>query len=551
MIGYGSMSIIRGCWPRLWPVEGFVMRSSWNHVFLGVSPPTVGRGRGLIRGVGKRMVMTKAKERRRRRIVSSKGRCMASASDFGEMSKQYDFCSVESTVYEWWEREGFFKPPPVKLKERPFVIPMPPPNVTGYLHMGHAMFVALQDIIARYHRMRGKATLYLPGTDHAGIATQMLVERSLEEEGLCRMEIGREAFLKRAWLWKEEKGGYIQGQLRRMGASADWTRERFTLDPEMSVAVTEAFVQLHQKGLVYKGDYMVNWSPSLQTAVSDLEVDYREEQGMLYYFKYMFEDEEDGSYIPVATSRPETILGDTAVCVNPNDPRFSHMVGNRVVVPGGSGRSIPVIADDYVDVEFGTGAVKITPGHDPNDYEVGKRHNLPIITVMNKDASINSLGGSLYEGLDRFECRKKLWEDMQRDGLVIREEPHLQRVPVSQRGGEVIEPMVSTQWFVRTRKMAQAAVEAVKEGEIVIVPERFESVWHNWLGDLHDWCVSRQLWWGHRIPVWYVQENGEKRDGVYFVARCEKEARILASEAGVNSSAILVQEEDVLDTWFR
>ncbi len=472
------MSIIRGCWPRLWPVEGFVVRSSWNHGFLGVSTPG-GRGRGLIRGVGKRMVMTKTKERRR---IVSKGRCMASASDFGEMSKLYDFRSVESIVYEWWEREGFFKPPPVKLKERPFVIPMPPPNVTGYLHMGHAMFVALQDIIARYHRMRGKATLYLPGTDHAGIATQMLVERSLAEEGLCRSEIGREAFLQRAWLWKEEKSGYIQGQLRRMGASADWTRERFTLDPEMSMAVTEAFVRLHQKGLVYKGDYMVNWSPSLQTAVSDLEVEYREEQGMLYYFKYTFEDGEDGSYIPVATTRPETILGDTAVCVNPHDPRFSHVVGHRVVVPGGSGRSIPVIADDYVDMDFGTGAVKITPGHDPSDYEVGKRHNLPIITMMNKDASINSLGGSLYEGLDRFECRKKLWEDMRRDGLVIREEPHLQRVPVSQRGGEVIEPMVSTQWFVRTRKMAQAAMEAVKKGEIVIVPERFESVWYSWFG---------------------------------------------------------------------
>ncbi len=538
MIGYGSVSIIRGCWPRLWPVDGFVVRSSWNRVLLDVRSPG-----------GKRRGLTKE-----RWIVSKAHRCMvASASDdFGKMSKQYDFRSVESKTYEWWERKGFFKPPPVKLMEKPFVIPMPPPNVTGYLHMGHAMFVALQDIIARYHRMCGKATLYLPGTDHAGIATQMLVEQSLEKEGLCRVEIGREAFLKRAWSWKEEKGGYIQGQLRRMGASADWTRERFTLDPEMSMAVTEAFVRLHEKGLVYKGDYMVNWSPSLQTAVSDLEVEYRDEQGILYYFKYMLENnEENGSYIPVATTRPETILGDTAVCVNPNDPRFSHLVGCRVIVPGGSGRSIPVIADDYVDMDFGTGAVKITPGHDPNDYEIGKRHNLSIITILNKDASINSLGGPLYEGLDRFECRKRLWGDMRRDGLVIREEPYLQRIPVSQRGEEVIEPMVSTQWFVRTGKMAQTAMEAVKKGEIVIVPERFEKVWYSWLGDLHDWCVSRQLWWGHRIPVWYVQENGEKRDGVYFVARSEKEARILASEAGVNPSATLAQEDDVLDTWFR
>ncbi len=554
MIGCGSISIIRGCWPRLWHVEGFVVRSLWNRVLLDVSSPG-GRGRGLIWGEGKRMVMTTTKKRR----ITSKDRCcIASASnDFGEMSKHYDFCSVESTVYEWWERKGFFKPPPVKLKERPFVIPMPPPNVTGYLHIGHAMFVALQDIIARYHRMHGKATLYLPGTDHAGIATQMLVERSLAEEGLCRTEIGREAFLKRVWSWKEEKGGYIQRQLRRMGASADWTRERFTMDPEMSMAVTEAFIRLHQKGLVYKGDYMVNWSPSLQTAVSDLEVEYREEMGMLYYFKYMLEDNNSGEetdelYIPVATTRPETILGDTAVCVNPHDSRFSHLVGRRVIVPDGSGRSIPVISDGYVDVNFGTGAVKITPGHDPKDYEVGKRYNLPIIVMMNNDASINSLGGSLYEGLDRFECRNRLWEDMRRNGFVISEEEHMQRIPVSQRGGEVIEPMVSTQWFVKTGKMAQAAMDAVKKGEIEIVPERFEKIWYNWLGDgLHDWCVSRQLWWGHRIPVWYVHENGEKRDGVYFVARNEKEARILASEAGVSSSAILVQEEDVLDTWFR
>ncbi len=554
MIGCGSISVIRGFWPRLCPVEGFALRSSWNRVLSDVSNPG-GRGRGLIRGEGKRMVMSMTK----RRVISNGRCCIASASDdFGEMSKLYDFCSVESTVYEWWERKGFFKPPPVKLKEQPFVIPMPPPNVTGYLHIGHALFVALQDIIARYQRMRGKATLYLPGTDHAGIATQMLVERSLAEEGLCRTDIGRDAFLKMVWSWKEEKGGYIQGQLRRMGASADWTRERFTMDPEMANAVAEAFIRLHQKGLVYKGDYMVNWSPSLQTAISDLEVEYREEMGMLYYFKYMLEDNNNEEanagelYIPVATTRPETILGDTAVCVNPNDSRFSHLVGRCVIVPDGSGRSIPVISDSYVDVDFGTGAVKITPGHDPNDYEIGKRHNLPIIVMMNKDVSINSFGGSLYEGLDRFECRSRLWEDMRRNGLVISEEEHMQRVPVSQRGGEVIEPMVSTQWFVKTVKMAQAAMDAVKRGEIEIVPERFEKLWYNWLGDgLRDWCVSRQLWWGHRIPVWYVHENGEKRDEMYFVARNEKEARVLASEAGVSSSAILVQEEDVLDTWFR
>ena len=308
--------------------------------------------------------------------------------DFNKYSenKYFEFQSIEKEVYAWWESSGFFKPSSDTSKE-PYVLPMPPPNVTGYLHMGHAMFLALQDIMARFHRMRGKATLWLPGTDHAGIATQLLVERALISEGTSRVALGREKFLERVWQWKEEKSGYITGQMRRLGASADWSRERFTLEPALSEAVTEAFVRLHERGLVYRGDYMVNWSPNLQTAVSDLEVDYSEEMGKLFYFKYMLSD--DTGFIPVATTRPETILGDTAVCVNPNDERYKAMIGKTVRVPF-QNRDIPVIADEYVDMEFGTGALKITPAHDVNDYELGKKHSLPLINIMNKDASINS-----------------------------------------------------------------------------------------------------------------------------------------------------------------
>jgi len=462
----------------------------------------------------------------------------------GELAKQYDFARVEAPLYEWWEQQGYFKPNDKEGES--YVLPMPPPNVTGRLHMGHAMFVALQDILARFHRMKGGPTLWLPGTDHAGIATQLLVERALAEEGTSRQELGREAFLERVWAWKEEKGGAITGQMRRLGASADWSRERFTLEPEMSAAVTEAFVTLHERGLIYKGDYMVNWSPHLQTAVSDLEVEYSEEEGKLYYFKYMLADPAEGGgadHLPVATTRPETILGDTAVCVHPEDPRYKHLIGKTVVVPT-QGREIPIIADEYVDMEFGTGALKITPGHDPNDYELGKKHALPTINIMNRDASINEAGGP-YAGLDRFECRERLWADMGAAGLVLKADPHTQRVPRSQRGGEVIEPMVSTQWFCRMGGMAEKSLEAVRSGEIKIIPERFEKTWYNWLENIHDWCISRQLWWGHRIPVYYA----EGHDG-YFVARSQEEAEAQAKAAlGVDSVA-LRQDDDVLDTWF-
>ncbi|KAJ1428256.1 tRNA synthetases class I-domain-containing protein [Ochromonadaceae sp. CCMP2298] len=465
-------------------------------------------------------------------------------------SKYFDFQRLEGNIYGWWEAQGYFKPDESSTKE-PFVIPMPPPNVTGYLHMGHAIFVALQDIMARFQRMRGRPTLWLPGTDHAGIATQLLVERQLTAEGISRKDLGREAFLQRVWEWKREKGGYITQQMRRLGASADWSREKFTLDEDMSSAVTEAFLRLHASGLIYRGDYLVNWSPNLQTAVSDLEVEYSEEQGTLYFFKYALEGSET-DFIPVATTRPETILGDTAVCVHPEDPRYASFVGKMVRVPT-TDRLIPVIADDYVDREFGTGALKITPAHDPNDYEIGKRYNLPLISIMNKDASINHHGGDRYQGLSREQCREKLWQDLEASGVAIKTQPHTQRVPRSQRGGEVIEPMVSAQWFVRTEGMGAKAVEAVRSGDIKIIPERFEKVWYNWLENIHDWCISRQLWWGHRIPVYYVSGGssvaGEGAAAPYVVARSEAEALQLARQQ-YGDAASVVQDEDVLDTWF-
>lgn len=351
-------------------------------------------------------------------------------------------------------------------------------------------------------------------SDHAGIATQLLVERQLAAKGQSRQKLGREAFVEEIWKWKEDKGSYITNQMKRLGASADWSREKFTLDPKMSFAVSEAFIRLHKKGLIYKGTYLVNWSPNLQTAVSDLEVDYSEEVGKLYYFKYFLEGEDE--FIPVATTRPETILGDSAVCVNPNDVRYQSLIGKNVIVPI-LGRVIPgkyfkslikvlfvivnylsvVIGDDYVDSTFGTGALKVTPAHDANDYELGKRHNLTLINVMNKDATINSNGGK-YAGLDRFECRDEIWNDITKAGLAIKVDNHVQRVPRSQRGGEIIEPLVSSQWFVRMNVMSEKAITAVKSGEITIKPERFEKVFYNWLENIHDWCISRQLWWGHR-----------------------------------------------------
>jgi len=465
--------------------------------------------------------------------------CAAAPTD--EMAPQYAPTEVEQRLYEWWEESGYFQPAKDSDQEC-FVISMPPPNVTGRLHMGHAMFVALEDIMARFQRMRGRPTLWLPGTDHAGIATQMLVERALRADGIERKELGREKFLDRVWEWKGTYGGYITGQIRRLGASCDWSREKFTLQPELCKAVTEAFVTLHERGLIYKGEYMVNWSPSLGTAVSDLEVDYVEEQGKLYYFKYMLADTE-GEYIAVATTRPETILGDAAVCVHPEDERYKHLVGKEVVVPMLNKR-IPIIADDYVQMDFGSGALKITPAHDINDYAIGKRHDLPIVNIMNKDASLNEVAGP-YEGLDRYDCREKLWADMEAAELTIKVEPHMQRVPRSERSGEVIEPLVSSQWFVKMDGMAKKGCDAVRDGSIQILPQRFEKVYFNWLENIQDWCISRQLWWGHRIPVWYADGH----PGKFFVARSEAEAQEKAA-AELGAGVTLRQDEDVLDTWF-
>jgi len=364
-----------------------------------------------------------------------------------EMPKTFNFAEAEPRLYQWWEENGWFKPE-VHPDAEPFVISIPPPNVTGALHNGHAMFVSLEDLMIRYERMRGRAALWVPGSDHAGIATQLQVERMLHDEGTSREAIGREEFLRRTWEWKHKYGGRIVEQLRRLGASCDWDRERFTLDGGLSRAVREAFVTLWEQGLIYRGPRLINWSPGLQTAVSDLEVDREEEQGHLYYFNYPVEG---GGSIPVATTRPETILGDTAVAVHPDDQRYQAFVGKRALVPM-LNRPIPIIADEHVDREFGTGALKITPGHDPNDYEIGLRHNLELINIMNKDATLNENTGP-YAGLDRFEARKKLWADMEAAGLTIRVEPHRHVVPRSQRGGEIIEPLVSTQWFVRIQPL--------------------------------------------------------------------------------------------------
>ena len=452
-------------------------------------------------------------------------------ANHADLPKNFEQGDVEERLYKMWEENGYFKPSETAAGE-PFTIAMPPPNVTGALHMGHAMFVTLQDIMARNARMRDRPTLWVPGTDHAGIATQLVVERSLEAAGATREGVGREEFERRTWEWKKEYGGRIGNQIRRLGASCDWSRERFTLDEGLSEAVLEAFVSLHERGLIYKGTYMVNWAPKLQTAVSDLEVEYSDEPGVLYYFKYPVEGGEgEQAYLPVATTRPETILGDTAVAVNPADDRFKSFIGKRCVVPFSNGRTIPIIGDDYVDIEFGTGALKITPGHDPNDYEIGQRVGLPTINIMNKDGSMNSNAGA-YEGLDRAECRTKLWADMESEGIAIKSEPYQTRVPRSQRGGEVIEPLVSEQWFVRMETMAKPALEAVETGELTIVPSRFEKIYKGWLTDIRDWCISRQLWWGHRIPVWYVHESqaaldsarsgtGKGSSPTYVVARNE------------------------------
>ncbi|MDE0609770.1 MAG: valine--tRNA ligase [Anaerolineaceae bacterium] len=443
------------------------------------------------------------------------------------MPKTFDFATAEERLYDWWERNGWFRPEVAPEDAEPFVISIPPPNVTGALHIGHALFVSIEDLMIRHARMQGKAALWVPGSDHAGIATQLQIERMFADEGRSKDDVGREEFLERTWAWKERYGGEILHQLRRMGASCDWERERFTLDDGLSGAVRDVFIALYEQGLIYRGPRLVNWSPGLQTAVSDLEVEHAEETGLMYLFRYPLRD---GGHIPVATTRPETILGDTAVAVHPDDERYRHLAGRVALVPM-LNREIPVIADPQVERDKGSGALKVTPGHDPNDFDIGDRHGLPVLNVMNRDASMNENAGP-YAGLDRFACRERMWADMSAAGLAIKVEEIRHNVPRGQRGGEIIEPMVSVQWFLKVQPLAQRALEAVRDGRIRIVPERFTRVYYHWLENIEDWCLSRQLWWGHRIPAWYGP-NGEIHVGA-------------EAPTGEGWTA----EEDVLDTWF-
>ncbi len=450
------------------------------------------------------------------------------------MEKRFDPSSYEQKWQREWQKAKLFECPETSDKPS-FSIMIPPPNVTGKLHMGHALQSALQDLIVRRKRMQGFNALWLPGTDHAGIATQLMVERQVESEGTSRLEMGRETFLNRTWEWKEQYQSNIRSQLELLGASCDWSRERFTLDEGLSEAVRRAFVDLHRDGLVYRGEYVVNWSPKLRTAVSDLEVESKEVKSSLWHFRYPFADSEGG--IVVATTRPETMLGDTAVAVHPDDDRYRDAVGKQLRLPI-VGRLIKVVADEHVDPEFGSGAVKITPFHDPNDFELAKRHDLEGIRVIGFDGRMTEQAGPDFEGLDRFEARKKVVERLDGLGCLVKIEDHVHAVGHSQRSGEPVEPMVSSQWFVNVESMARSALEAVDDGRLELVPESWVKTWEHWLENVRPWVVSRQLWWGHRIPAWY------REDGEFFVAMNKEEA---AQMAGTEE---LTQDPDVLDTWF-
>ncbi len=457
------------------------------------------------------------------------------AADAG-LSKAYDPHAIETRRYEAWERGGYFRP---SGKGAAYCIMIPPPNVTGSLHMGHAFQDTLMDALTRYHRMHGRNTLWQSGTDHAGIATQMVVERQLLTEGKTRHDLGRETFIKRVWDWKAHSGGTITKQLRRMGASLDWSRERFTMDEGLSRAVTEVFVRLHDEGLIYRGKRLVNWDPVLHTAVSDLEVVAEEENGHLWHIRYPITGTKD--FLVVATTRPETMLGDTAVAVHPEDERYQHLIGKQVELPL-TGRKIPVIADEYVDKEFGSGCVKITPAHDFNDYEVGKRHGLPLINILTIDAKIH-LPGSRYHEHDRYQARRMIVADLEAAGLLERVQDHKLTVPRGDRTNAVIEPFLTDQWYVKVGPLARDAIKAVEDGRIKFVPENWAKTYYEWMRNIQDWCISRQIWWGHRIPAWY------DADGNMYVARSEAEAHAQA-RAKRGGDVPLIQDQDVLDTWF-
>ncbi len=448
---------------------------------------------------------------------------------------RYDPAAIELKWYRYWLDRNLFAPA-MGSGQEPFCIVIPPPNVTGSLHMGHAWDNTVQDILIRWARMEGKNALWIPGTDHAGIATQWMVEKLLRERGTTKEAIGREAFLKRTWEFKEESHGTIVGQLKRLGVSTDWSRERFTLDEGLSRAVRRVFVTLYRQGLIYRDLRMVNWSPGLLSAISDLEVEHRDVDGHLWHFRYPLAD--GSGHVVVATTRPETMLGDTAVAVHPDDARYRALVGKTVRLPL-VGREIPIVADAYVDPKFGSGAVKITPGHDPNDFELGKRHGLPVITVMNEDASLNDEVPPPYRGLDRFEARKRVVADLKAAGLLEKVEPHKHALGYCQRSGQVVEPRVSTQWFVRIKPLAEKAVAAVEDGRIRMVPDYQKKVFFEWMNNIQDWCISRQLWWGHRIPVWYCDACGAVIVSETDVSAC--------TQCGGGS---LRMDEDVLDTWF-
>jgi len=451
------------------------------------------------------------------------------------MDKAYSPADIETRIYAQWESRGYFAP---SGKGPAFSIVIPPPNVTGTLHMGHAFQDTIMDALTRFHRMRGFDTLWQPGTDHAGIATQMVVERQLNAAGQSRLELGRDAFVARVWQWKETSGGIIAKQMRRLGASVDWQRDVFTLDLDMSLKVTDVFVRLHEDGLIYRGKRLVNWDPILKTALSDLEVVADEETGSLWHLRYPLS--EGPGHVVVATTRPETMLGDSAVAVHPDDERYRHLIGRTVRLPLTS-RELPIIADTYVDPTFGSGCVKITPAHDFNDYELGKRHNLPMINIMTLDAALNDSVPRPYQGLDRFAAREKILADLGALGLIERIEPHKLTVPRGDRSNAILEPLLTDQWFVDIKPLAAPAIRAVEEGQVRFVPETWTGVYYDWMHKIRDWCISRQLWWGHRIPAWY---DGEGR---CYVARSEAEARRLH---GIAADVPLRQDDDVLDTWF-
>ena len=450
-----------------------------------------------------------------------------------ELAKAYEPHEVEDRIYQFWVENGYFHAEP-DPKKKPYTIVIPPPNITGQLHMGHALDETLQDILIRWRRMQGYSALWLPGTDHASIATEAKIVEAMKAEGLTKEDLGREGFLKRAWEWKEKYGGTIVSQLKKLGSSCDWDRERFTLDEGCSKAVREVFVRLYEKGLIYRGERIINWCPHCKTSISDAEVEYAEKDGNFWHLRYPLTD--GSGYIQLATTRPETMLGDTAVAVHPDDERYKDMIGKTVTLPL-VGREIPIVADTYVDMEFGTGVVKITPAHDPNDFEVGQRHNLPIINVMDESGVINENGGE-YCGLDRMDAWKKIVKALEEQGYLVKIEPHKHNVGTCYRCGTVVEPRVSMQWFVKMEPLAKPAIDAVRNGDTKFVPERFDKIYFNWMENIRDWCISRQLWWGHRIPAWYC-DCGET-----VVSR---EAPTACPHCG---GTHLHQDEDTLDTWF-